>query len=246
MKKNRSTQEIAIKLTSISKKYTIHHEKPTLIERLVKGKNEEFLALKDINLAIKKGERVGIIGPNGSGKTTLLKIMSGITAPSSGNVYVNGRIVSLIDLEAGFHLDLSGYENIFLSGMILGMSKAEITRKLDKIISFADIRQFIDTSLFTYSEGMKLRLGFSIAIHADPDILILDEALSVGDRNFQIKARKKIQQLFTKNKTIIMVSHWTELIKANCQHIFLLKRGRISKEGDETLIDAYATKKIYP
>ena len=152
----------AVKLTNISKHYIIHHEKPTLVERVINGKNEKFKALDNINLEVKKGEILGIVGPNGSGKTTLLKIIAGITSPTTGKVKTSGRVVSLIDLEAGFHPELTGEQNIYLNGMLLGMSRKSISQKLRKIIEFADIGQFADAQLFTYSQGMKLRLGFSV------------------------------------------------------------------------------------
>jgi len=151
--------DIAIKLTNVSKKYIVRHEKPTLVEKLINGKKEEFWALKDINLEIKRGEKIGIIGPNGSGKTTLLKLITGISSPTSGTIERNGEIISLIDLEAGFHPDLTGIQNIYLNGMIIGMNKTEINSKLKKIIDYADIGRFIDVPLFTYSEGMKFRSG---------------------------------------------------------------------------------------
>ncbi len=222
---SRSHADIAIKLSGVSKRYTIHHEKPTLVEHLIKGKTEEFWALKDINLTIKKGEKIGIIGPNGSGKTTLLKIISGITSPTSGTVITYGKVVSLIDLEAGFHPDLTGIDNIYLNGMLLGMNKKEIECKLDSIIAFADIGQFIDASLFIYSEGMKLRLGFSIAVHADPAVLILDEGLNTGDVKFQQKSNAKIQDYFEQGKTIVIASHWLEYIRKNCDRILTLENG---------------------
>lgn len=228
-------QNIAIKLTNISKRYTIHHEKPTLVERLTNGKDEEFWALKDISLTIKKGERVGIIGPNGSGKTTLLKIIAGITTPTSGTVETHGRIVSLIDLEAGFHPDLTGIQNIYLNGMLLGMSKYDITKKLDRIIRFADIKQFIDTPLFTYSSGMKLRLGFAVAIQAEPDTLILDEGFSAGDTNYRTKSLNKIQEFLQMGKTVLFVSHWLEFIQKNCRRILTLENGRIIKNKSKNI-----------
>ena len=232
----KTTNNIAIQLTNVSKTYTIHHEKPTLVERLTKGRDEEFWALNDINLTIRKGERVGIIGPNGSGKTTLLKIIAGITTPTSGTVKTHGRIVSLIDLEAGFHPDLTGIQNIFLNGMLLGMKKGEIERKLDAIIRFADIRQFIDVPLYTYSNGMKLRLGFAIAVHADPDILILDEGMSVGDKTFQEKILKKLAQIFKKNISLLMVSHNSQSIKTLCSRIVLLAKGYVQNDGGTHLL----------
>jgi len=217
----------SIILKHVGKKYVIHHEKPTLVEKFINGKDETFLALDDINLVINKGEKVGIIGPNGSGKTTLLKIIAGITMPTGGNVETFGRIVSLIDLQAGFHPELTGYQNIFLNGMILGMHKYEIEQKFDDIIKFADIHQFIDAPVFTYSSGMMLRLGFSIAVHSNPDVLILDENLSVGDENFQVKSQKTIERFFQKGKTIVVASHWLDYLKHNCSRIIWLDSGRV-------------------
>lgn len=227
----RANSSIAIQLSSISKKYEIHHEKPTLVEKFINGRNETFWALKDINLTIKKGERVAIIGPNGSGKTTLLKIIAGITAPTTGTIETHGKVVSLIDLEAGFHPDLTGEQNIYINGMLLGMGKKDIAKKLDRIISFADIGQFIDVPLFTYSSGMKLRLGFAIAVRANPDILILDEGLSVGDADFQKKSQAKIWEFFRNGKTVLVVTHWLEFIKRNCRRILTMEKGRVISDG---------------
>lgn len=221
----KTNHSIAVQLTNISKKYEIHHEKPTLVEKFVKGANETFWALRDINLTVKKGERVGIIGPNGSGKTTLLKIITGIATPTSGAVETNGRIVSLIDLEAGFHPDLTGEKNIYLNGVLLGMKREKIDRLFPLIIRYADIRQFIDAPLFTYSQGMILRLGFAIAVYANPDILILDENISVGDEDFQQKTQKTILQFFRQGKTILVASHWLEFVRKNCQRIILMNKG---------------------
>lgn len=223
---------IAIKLTGISKKYLIHHEKPTLMERVFSGKNEEFWALRNINLEIKKGDRLGIIGPNGCGKTTILKIIAGITTPSTGRTENRGKVVSLIDLEAGFHPDLSGIQNIYLNGMIIGMRKDEIDFKLGKIIEFADIGKFIDAPLFTYSEGMKLRLGFSVIINADPETLLLDENLSVGDEEFRKKSFNEIQKLLKSGKTIVLVSHIPEIIMSYCAKVLWLEKGKIKAIGN--------------
>lgn len=223
--------DIAIQLSSVSKKYTIHHEKPTLVEKFIKSarwRNEEFWALKDINLTINKGERVGIIGPNGSGKTTLLKIIVGITTPTEGTVKRVGKIVSLIDLEAGFHPELTGEQNIYINGMLLGLAKKDIQKNIQRIIAFADIKQFIDAPLFTYSSGMKLRLGFAVAVHADPDVLILDEGLSSGDSEYRKKIKTKIKDFFSKGKTIIMVSHQLDILKENCQTIAQMCHGSLT------------------
>jgi ABC-type polysaccharide/polyol phosphate transport system ATPase subunit len=226
MKKDNETT--AVRLTNITKVYTIHHEKPTLVEKFIKNKQERFVALDDVTLEIKKGERVGIMGPNGSGKTTLLKIIAGITTPTIGTIEIHGKIVSLIDLEAGFHEDLTGEQNIFLNGMLLGMTKKEIAKKLHDIIHFADIKQFIDAPLYTYSSGMKLRLGFSVAIHAQPDILILDEGLGLGDANFQNKSTRSMKQLIRSGITIIIVSHWYDYVKKNTDRIIHLQNGKLT------------------
>lgn len=234
-------KNIAIQLTGVSKQYTIHHEKPTLVEKFYKGRDEKFWALKNINLTIKKGERVGIIGPNGSGKTTLLKIIAGITTPTSGKTFTSGKIVSLIDLEAGFHPDLSGYQNIFLNGMLLGMTKQEIANKLHAIIQFADIRQFIDIPLYTYSSGMMVRLGFAVAISTNPDILIIDEGLSIGDQNFQMKADKYIKTMHLTHKTLISVSHDLSKILSYCNRVIWLNKGTSKMdEKANMVINKYA------
>lgn len=224
---------LAIKLTNISKKYTLHHQKPTLVENIFKvGKMEEIWALKEINLEIKKGEKVGVIGDNGSGKTTLLKIITGITNPTKGNVQVSGRIAALIDLDAGFHPELTGEENIYLNGMLLGMNKNEIEKKFDKIIDFSGIGKFIDAPFYTYSSGMAFRLGFSIAIHSDPDILLLDEVLAAGDQNFRKKSYQKIQSFFKEGKTILYISHDLNNLERLCNQAVWLDNGQIKAIGN--------------
>lgn len=221
--------ETAIKLTNISKKYILHHEKPTLVETFFK-KKEEFWALKKINIEVKKGEKLGIIGPNGAGKSTLLKIISRITTPTTGKVETNGRIASLIELTAGFHPDLTGEENIYINGLLLGMSRKEIKDKFKAIIDFSELHHFIDAPFYTYSGGMMLRLGFSIAIHSDPDILIVDEVLTAGDRSFQEKCQKRIKEFF-KDKTILFVSHNLQMIKLLCPKAIWLEKGRVKIKG---------------
>jgi ABC-type polysaccharide/polyol phosphate transport system ATPase subunit len=217
----------------------LHHEKPTLVEQIMKkGVNDTFIALDSINVLIHKGEKVGIIGSNGAGKTTLLKIISGITAPTRGTVVTNGRIISLIDLEAGFQPELTGEENIYLNGLLIGMHKNEIRQKFHDIIAFADIGEFIDSPLYTYSSGMKLRLGFSIAVHADPDILIIDEGITVGDQNFQKKASKKLDSLFKMGKTILLVSHWLDYLEREVDRIILIENHKIKEDGQAKKIIA--------
>jgi len=218
--KPKTKKNIAIELVDIVKTYQLHHEKPTFSEQIVRRtKKEIFTALDRVNLTIHTGEKIGIIGPNGSGKTTLLKIIAGITTPDSGQVITNGKVVSLINLEAGFHPELTGEENIFLNGLLLGMNKTEIKNNFKSITDFADIGSFIDAPLYTYSSGMKLRLGFAVAIHSNPDILLLDEGIVVGDENFQKKVEKYIRKIFKQKKTIIIVSHWKEFLEKNCTRI---------------------------
>lgn len=206
---------IAIELQNISKRFFLHSEKPTLSESLNPfQKPVEYWALKNINLTIHKGEHIGFVGPNGSGKSTLLKIISGITKPTTGTIRVYGNVISLIEIGAGFQPDMNGIDNIYLNGMLLGLSKDTIKQKIDKIIEFADIGSFIYQPFFTYSSGMALRLGFSIAISANPEILILDEHMSVGDHDFQLKSFKKIEELSkTKSITLICASHHDDILR---------------------------------
>lgn len=213
-------KKIAISLKGITKTYQLKHEKPTFSEQLFKGfKKEKFDALRNLDLTVYKGERLGIRGKNGTGKTTLLKIIAGITTPNQGTLVAKGKVVSLIDLEAGFHPDLTGEENIFLNASLLGMSKKETREKYSKITSFAQLNTFIDTPLYTYSYGMKLRLGFAIAIHSNPDILLLDENIIVGDAQFQSKVSIYFDSFFKRNKTAIIVSHVEEYLQKMCTRI---------------------------
>ncbi len=234
-------KDIAISLKNITKTYTLRHEKPTLMEQITHpGKKEKFTAINNLSLEIEKGEKIGIVGLNGSGKTTLLKIIGGITTPNSGTVEVQGKTVSLINLSAGFHQDLTGEENIYLNGMLLGMSKKEINEKLAKIISFAGIHQFIDAPFFTYSDGMKLRLSFAVAAYSKPEILLMDEgSLLAGDIKFQRKMIRKVNQLFLEKKTIIFVSQWLDFIREHCQRVIIMKNGKIYKSGGTEVLNDY-------
>ena len=200
-------------------------------------------ALKDINLTVNQGDIVGIIGKNGAGKSTLLKILSKITTPTTGSVKIRGRIASLLEVGTGMHQELTGRENIFLNGAILGMTKHEIQSKLDEIIDFAGIAKYIDTPIKRYSSGMRVRLGFAIAAHLEPEILIVDEVLAVGDAEFQKRAIGKMQDISKgEGRTVLFVSHNMTSIKNLCKTGVLLKNGRIDYIGDiDTTIDKYLT-----
>ncbi|MCK4785525.1 MAG: ABC transporter ATP-binding protein [Desulfobacteraceae bacterium] len=224
--------DTVIKLINVSKKYVLQHKKPTLIEKLFWRKRyQQFNALSDIDFKVKKGEKVAIIGTNGSGKTTLLEIIGGITSPTTGKVYTKGKVVSLIELGAGFHPELTGEENIQLNGLLVGMSNGQIKSNLKKIISFADIGSFIEEPMFTYSSGMKLRLGFSIIAHTNPDILLLDETLAVGDQDFKQKSFNKINQFIKNKKTVIFVSHYLNFVEKNFDRVVCMDKGKILKDG---------------
>jgi lipopolysaccharide transport system ATP-binding protein len=194
-------------------------------------RREEFWALEDVNFEIKKGEVVGIIGPNGAGKSTILKLLSRILVPNKGKIEISGRLSALIEVTAGFHPELTGRENVYLNGTILGMTKREIDSKFDQILDFSGIAEFIDTPVKRYSSGMYSRLGFSVAAHMDPDILLVDEVLSVGDIAFQAKCTQKMRELLESNITIVLVSHNPTLIQSLCNRVILLQKGKIIKEG---------------
>lgn len=197
---------------------------------------DEFWALKEISFKIKKGEIWGIIGANGSGKSTLLKLLNGIFMPDKGEIKVKGRVGALIAAGAGFHPMLTGRENIYINGVILGMSKKEIDRQFDSIVEFAEIKNFLDTSVKNYSSGMYVRLGFSIAAYCLPEIMLVDEILSVGDARFQKKALKKMTELINNKKTIIFVSHNLKLISSFTEKCLYLKNGKVEKIGATSVV----------
>src|ERR1043166_2765598 len=196
------------------------------------AEQREFWAIKDVSFEVQPGEVVGIIGRNGAGKSTLLKILSRITKPTKGRVEINGRVGSLIEVGSGFHPELTGRENVYLNGSILGMTRREINKKLDSIVEFAELRQFIDTPVKRYSSGMYVRLGFSIAAHLDPDILLLDEVLAVGDASFQRKCIQRITELKKNGTTIVFISHDLRAVQQLCDRVILLKSGRIEADGN--------------
>ena len=195
---------------------------------------EEFWALKDVNFEIKRGEVVGIIGRNGAGKSTLLKVLSRITEPSDGRVEIKGRVASLLEVGTGFHPELSGRENIFLNGAILGMTRAEIARKFDEIVDFSGVEKFLDTPVKRYSSGMYVRLAFAVAAHLEPEILIVDEVLAVGDAEFQKKCLGKMQDVAGQGRTVLFVSHNMAAIQAMCKSGILLHQGSVAAGGSVT------------
>lgn len=218
----------------MSKRYLLRDREPPkskLLGRLRRRPANEFWALKDVNFEVRRGEALGIIGHNGAGKSTILKLLSGITAPSRGTVTVHGRLTALLEVGSGFHPELTGRENVYLSGSILGMRRREIAEKLDSIVDFAGVRPFIDIPVKRYSSGMYVRLGFSIAAHLNPDILLLDEVLAVGDRAFRQKCGERIDDLHRSGTTIIFISHDLDAVRALCPRVILLHRGEILMEG---------------
>lgn len=201
---------------------------------------EEFWALKDVSFEVKQGEVVGIIGRNGAGKSTLLKILSRITEPTAGRIRLKGRVASLLEVGTGFHPELTGRENIFLNGAILGMSKAEINYKFDEIVEFAEISRFLDTPVKRYSSGMYVRLAFAVAAHMEPEILVVDEVLAVGDIEFQKKCLSKMENIGNSGRTIVFVSHNMSTIKALCSKGIYLSKGSISYSGNiESVVNQY-------
>ena len=229
----------AIKLENISKKFrsrnlqTQHMTLKSLILRKSRfpKNNDSLYALKDISISIERGRTIGIIGHNGSGKSTLLKIISKIYRPDTGRMKVNGRISTLIELGSGFHPEFSGRENIFINGIILGLSKKEIKKRFDSIVKYADLENFIDAPVRTYSSGMYMRLGFSIAVNIDPDILLIDEVLAVGDEAFVRKCNDRVEELRKNKKTLLIVSHDLQAIEKWCDEVIWLNQGMIREIG---------------
>jgi lipopolysaccharide transport system ATP-binding protein len=248
-----STQPV-ISVENVSKFYTLSHtnaassygslrdmitESASGLRRSIFGKaqkviapeTEQFWALKDVNFAIKQGEVVGIIGRNGAGKSTLLKILSRITEPSQGRVVLEGRVASLLEVGTGFHPELTGRENIFLNGAVLGMSRAEIKRKFDEIVDFAEVERFLDTPVKRYSSGMYVRLAFAVAAHLEPEILIIDEVLAVGDAEFQRKCLGKMSEVAGHGRTVLFVSHNLAAVQTLCSRAIYLADGRVIDDG---------------
>lgn len=247
-------EELAIRVEHVSKEYRLgaiggatlkgeiqsklakifHKEDPNLkIGEKAHEKNERFLALNDMSFDIKKGETVGIIGRNGAGKSTILKLICRVTAPTKGNIYLNGRITSMLEVGTGFHPELTGRENVYLNGAILGMTKAEINKKFDEIVEFSEVGQFIDTPTKRYSSGMKVKLAFAVASHLDSEIMIMDEVLAVGDVAFQNKCIDRMKKVAEEEgRTILYVSHNMATVKSLCNRCIVLSHGQVAFEGE--------------
>ena len=234
----------AIIVDNVSKRFKVYYDKPnTLKERLVfwnKTKVNYHQVLKNINIDIKKGETVALIGVNGSGKSTLLKLMTKIIYPTEGIVITNGKLTSLLELGAGFHPDFTGRENIYFNASIFGLSAAEIDARVQDIIDFSELGEYIDTPVRTYSSGMYMRLAFSVAINVDAEILLIDEILAVGDQHFQDKCFAKLEELKKSDKTIVIVSHSLGAVKKLCTRGIWIYNGEVRKDGDiKDVIDEY-------
>ena len=233
--------------TKIYRRYGRRRQFATLKSALLSGSlitdlkpAETFTALQDVSLRVATGETVGVIGPNGSGKSTLLKLVAGITKPTSGTVNVKGRISALIELGAGFHPEISGRENVFINGIMLGLSKREVLQKFEEIVEFAELEEFIDAPVKTYSSGMYARLGFAVAIHVNPDVLLVDEILAVGDQGFTHKCLDKFAEFRRRGKTILLVTHSLSLVERFCDDAVWLDSGLIKAVGDpKRVVDAY-------
>jgi lipopolysaccharide transport system ATP-binding protein len=257
--------DVVIKVENLSKKYILSHQSQerytALRDVMANGvknlgkklmspftphvsrftESEDFYALKDVSFEIKQGDRVGIIGRNGAGKSTLLKILSRITEPTSGRIEITGRVASLLEVGTGFHPELTGRENIFLNGAILGMGRVEIKRKFDEIVDFAEVEKFLDTPVKRYSSGMYVRLAFAVAAHLEPEILIVDVVLEVGDAQFQKKCLGKMEEVGKQGRTVLFVSHNMSAIRSLCNKGILLERGCIRFDGDaEKAISTYS------
>ena len=242
--------EVAVAIQSVSKRFRLHRGRDvfTVKDLFVRGgrgglfAGEELWALRDVTVDLPRGRMVGIVGSNGSGKSTLLKLVGGILKPTSGSIRVDGRVSALIELGAGFHPEFTGRENVYVNGILLGLSRAEIRDRFDEIVAFAGLAAFIDNPVKTYSSGMYMRLGFAIAVSVDPDILLIDEVLAVGDEAFQHKCVGKIQEFKARGKTIVLVSHDLGSIERLCDQAVWLQEGRLmARGGTREIVDRYLT-----
>ena len=234
----------ALSVNELWKSYRLYHERNQYLKAaILKGRRaryEEFWALKDVDFAVPTGSTFGVIGSNGSGKSTLLKSMAGILQPEKGSIQIDGRVSALLELGAGFHPELTGRENVFLNGAILGLSKKEITARFDDIVEFAGLDDFIDTPVKNYSSGMFVRLGFAVAAHVDPDVLLIDEVLSVGDESFQRRCAEKIDEFRRDGRTIVFVSHGLAQVEQLCEDAAWIDKGELQMLGKAAeVISAY-------
>ena len=230
----------AIEVDAVSKRFVLRRARSMkeLAVYAIKGRQtgDTLLALDEVSLRVEQGDAVGLLGLNGSGKSTLLKLVSGVLRPDSGTVRVRGRVAGLIEVGAGLHPDLTGRENVFLNGAILGMSEGEVRRAFDSIVAFSELEKFLDTEVRFYSSGMFLRLAFAVAVHTDPDVFLVDEILAVGDAPFRAKCVEKVQQLSAEGRTLVVVSHDLPVVQKVCTRGVLLREGR--KVADGPLEDA--------
>jgi lipopolysaccharide transport system ATP-binding protein len=236
--------DIAVRVENVSKKFRLYKERnQTIKSAIMRGRtsiHEDFWALNGVTFDVAAGSTFGLIGSNGSGKSTLLKCLAKIYQPEKGSIVANGKVAALLEVGSGFHHELSGRENVFLNGSILGMSKKEITRKFDEIVDFSGVEQFIDQPVKNYSSGMYVRLGFAIAINVDPDVLVVDEVLAVGDAEFQQKCYQKFRDFKEAGRTVILVSHSMDTVQAMCDKAAWLRHGNMMAVGEaEPTIKAY-------
>lgn len=234
----------AVEINNVGKRFRLYHERnQSLKTALMRGrvsKYEDFWALRDIDFSIPQGSSFGLIGSNGSGKSTLLKCLARIYTPTEGSIKYNGNMAALLEVGSGFHHELSGRENIYLNGSILGMSKKEIDRKYDEIVDFSGVEKFIDQPVKNYSSGMYVRLGFSVAISVEPEILVVDEVLAVGDAEFQAKCLNKFKDFRSEGRTVIMVTHSMEAVKEMCDQAAWIEKGNLKSVGDaNTTVNEY-------
>lgn len=244
-----SSSDVVIRLAGAGKRYILHKQKPYLLHEVVKrlagarSTHEDFWALRDVSLEIRAGESVAFIGRNGAGKSTILSLIAGAVKPTTGTVEVRGRLGALLELGAGFHPDLTGRENIYLNASLLGLGRTEIEAQFEAIAAFSELGEFIDVPLRNYSSGMHVRLGFSVAIHIHPEILLMDEALAVGDAGFQQKCLARITEMKQSGKTLLFVSHSAQQVQELCPRAIWLHHGRLVADGPsaEVLARYHAT-----
>jgi len=231
----------AVVVDGVSKRFRLHRDRPTSLKQAVIrfGRHDpidEFWAVRDITLEVPKGSTYGLIGHNGSGKSTLLRLVAGIHRPTSGQIVTDGRVAALLDLGAGFHPELTGRENVYLNASLLGLSRRETDRRFDQIVEFAELEEFIDNQVKFYSSGMYVRLGFAVAVHVEPAILLVDEVLAVGDIGFQRKCLEKVEAFQREGRTIVFVTHAPDLVVRVCDHVVLLDHGRIRAMGEPKVV----------